>query len=423
MKLTKPENDNYAAVITEIKEVHDLEGCDNIRGATLFGFQAIVSKDTAPGTLGVFFAAESQLSEEYTRQNNLYRHSELNKDESQKGYLEDNRRVRAMKFRGHRSDCLFMPLSSLSYIKGLDLSELKEGDSFDKIGDHDICNKYVIQRTKREQRIEKNKDKFIRVDTKFLPKHYDTDNFFRHRETIPGDTTVIVTQKLHGTSIRIGNTVVARKHSLRDRIAQRLGVAVKTHELDYVFGSKNVIKDINNPNQDHYYKTDGYDLYTTEGKKLEGVVPENFLIYGELIGWVPGGGPIQKNYTYQVPPQTCDLYVYRVAFVNGQGKVVDLAWDQVKEFCADSGLKHVPELWRGKMSECLVEQWFIDTKFKEIGYPQAVPLAAESPVDEGVCIRVDGLAPYILKAKGPQFYEHETAILDEGIEDLESSQS
>lgn len=420
MKLTKPENENYAATVVALKSITPFEGSDNIVGTPIFGFQAVVGKDSQVGDVGIVFPAETQLSEEYCYENNMHQHGNLNKDEGAKGYLGDNRRVRAIKLRGNRSDCLFMPLSSLSYIKGFKPEDLKEGDTFDTIGDHPICNKYVIKRTTKEQRLEKNKNKFIRVDKKFLPEHYDSDNYFRNADVIPADTTVIVTQKLHGTSIRIGHTVVARKPSLVDRIAKRFGVSVKEHEMDYVFGSRKVIKDINNPNQDHYYST---DIWTEEGKKLEGIIPENFLIYGELIGWTPGGGPIQKNYTYQVPPQTCDLYVYRVAFVNGQGKVVDLAWDQVKEFCADTGLKHVPELWRGKMSECLVEQWFIDTKFREIGYPQAVALADESPVDEGVCIRVDGIAPYILKAKGPQFYEHETAMLDEEAVDVEAEGS
>lgn len=415
MKLTKPENENYAAVITTIKNLTELVGCDNVVGTPLFGFQAIVGKDTQVGDLGIVFTPETQLSEEYARENNLHRHGDKNRDEGAKGYLEDNRRVKAMKFRGHRSDCLFMPLESLSYIKKLDLSKFNEGDSFDMIGEHEICKKYVIKTTRREARLEKNKLKFTRVDKKFLPEHYDSDNYFRNMEVIPPERQVIVTQKLHGTSIRIGHTVVARKLTVLERIAKYVGIQVKDHEMDYVFGSRKVIKDINNPNQNHFYTT---DIWTDEGKKLEGIVPENYLIYGELIGWTPSGAPIQKDYTYRVPTSTCDLYVYRVAVVNGQGRVVDLAWDQVLEFCRDAGLRTVPELWRGKMKDLLIDT-FIDKKFHEEGYAGVVPLDETSPVDEGVCIRVDGLAPYILKAKGPQFYEHETKMLDQEALDLE----
>lgn len=425
MKLTKPENESYAATVVTIKEVHPFPGSDNIVGTNLFGFQAIVGVATQSGERGIVFPPETQLSEEYAKENNLHQHGDLNKDQGAKGYLGDNRRIRAIRLRGNRSDCLFMPLSSLSYIKGLDTSKLADGDTFDTIGDNAICNKYVIKRSIREQRLDKNKDKFIRVDKKFLPEHYDSDQWYKHSESVPGETTVIVTQKLHGTSIRVGHTIVTRKLTIRDRFAKVIGARIQENEMDYVFGSRKVIKDINNPNQNHFYST---DIWTDEGRKLEGIIPENFLVYGELLGWTPNGAAIQKNYTYQIPHATCDLYVYRVAFVNGQGKVVDLSWDQVKEFCKDTGLRHVPELWRGKKSELQLDAdgqpfQFIDQRFHESGYVQAVPLDKESPVDEGVCIRVDGLAPYILKAKGPQFYEHETKMLDEEAEDLEAEGS
>lgn len=427
MKIEPPENPNYAAVVVAIKKINELEGCDNVVGTPLLGFQAIVSKDAKVGDLGIVFPAESQLSEEYARRNNLHRHGNLNDDEGAKGYLEDNRRVKAMKFRGHRSDCLFMPLDSLEYT-GIFWGDLKEGDTFDTLNGHEICRKYVVKKTQREARVEKNKEKFVRVDKKFLPEHYDTDNFFRQPDTIPSERDVVVTQKLHGTSIRVANTIVARKLSLLDKIAKKVGVPVKEWEHDYVFGSRKVIKDVNNPNQNHFY---GSDLWTDEGRKLEGLLPENFLVYGELIGWTPENAPLQKNYTYQVPAGTADLYIYRVAFVNGQGLVTDLSWDQVKEFCKDRGLNTVPELWRGKYrnfakkddeGNWYIPDKFVDKRYNENGFRQAVPLDKESPCDEGVCVRVDGLAPYILKAKNPQFYEHESKMLDQEAVDIEEEQ-
>ena len=419
MKLQAPENNNYAATVVTIKSITPLEGSDNIVGTPIFGFQAIVGKNTNVGDVGIVFPAETQLSAEFCYENNLYQHGNLNRDEGAKGYLGDSGRVRAIRLRGHRSDCLFMPLSSLSWVKGIDLSKLTDGVSFDRIGDVQICQKYVIKRTYKEKRLEKNKDKFIRVDKKFLPEHYDSDNYFRNSDVIPGDQEIIVTQKLHGTSIRVGNTFVARKLGLLDKIAKRLGIQVKETELDYVFGSRKVIKDANNPNQNHFYST---DIWTEEGKKLTGLLPDGCLLYGELIGWTENGSPIQKNYTYQVPHGTCDLYVYRVAFVNDQGFIHDLSWDQTREFCADRGIKTVPELWRGTHREMVVAD-YIDKKFQEEGYPGVVPLAKESPCDEGVCIRVDQLAPYILKAKSPDFLAHETKMLDEEAVDLEAEGS
>lgn len=419
MKLQLPENANYAATVVAITRIVPLDNCDNVVGTPLLGFQAIVGKDTQVGDLGIVFTAETQLSGEFAWANSLHRHAELNKDPEAKGYLEDNGRVKALKFRGHRSDALFMPLSSLAYT-GVDVSQLQPGDTFDVLDGHPICQKYVIKRPHTgTPRVEKNKAKvFKRVDEKMLPEHYDTDNFFRNRDLIPGHKQVIVTQKLHGTSIRIGNTIVRRQLRFRERLAARLGVKVATTEFDNVYGSRKVIKDVNNPNQQHYY---GSDIWTEEGKALDGLIPENYLVYGELIGWTKDGAPIQQNYTYQVPHGQAELYVYRVAIVNGQGRIVDLAWDQVMEFCADLGLRHVPELWRGFLEDFDVEQ-YLDTKYASF-FGVGVPLAKESPVDEGVCVRVDGLAPYILKAKSPKFFEHETKMLDKEAVDLEADGS
>lgn len=419
MKLQLPENANYAATVVAITRIVTLDNCDNVVGTPILGFQAIVGKDTEVGDLGVAFTAETQLAGGFAHVNNLHRHGNLNADQAAKGYLEDNGRVKALKFRGHRSDCLFMPLSSLAFT-GVDVSQLKPGDTFDVLGGHPICQKYVVKRpSSGGLRTEKNKVKtFDRVDDKFLPRHFDTDNFFRYQDQIPDHRQVVVTQKLHGTSVRIGNTIVKRKLTLRDRLAAFFGVRVQTTEFDMVYGSRKVIKDANNPHQDNFYSS---DIWTEEGKKLDALVPENYIVYGELIGWTPDGGAIQQGYTYRVPEGTCELYVYRVAFVNGQGRIIDLSWPQVVEFCVDRGLKHVPELWRGSKEDFVAED-FLDKKFF-VTHPRAVVLAKESPCDEGVCVRADGVAVYILKAKSPAFLRHETKMLDQEVADLEEDGS
>lgn len=430
MKLLEPENKNYAATIVRIPTVVSLEGLDNLVGIPVLGSQALVSKDHQPGEMGIVFTDETQLSEEYARVNNLHRHGNLNDDEGSSGYLEDNRRIRALRLRGHASNALFMPLESLSYIKKLDLSQFNEGDTFDRIGDHLICNKYVLPRTKREQRLEKNKEKFVRVEKKFLPEHYDTDNYFRYAHIIPESREVTVTQKLHGTSVRIANTYVARKLSVLEQIAKRIGVLVSETTMDTVYGSRRVIKDVNNPGN-HFYTT---DIHTETGARYSDVVPQGYILYGEIIGWETNGPAIQKDYTYGLPEGTNDLYVYRVAHINPQGLVVDLTYDQMVEFCRDRNLNVVPLLWRGLYADFAPYEFVDGTgadgtvhgtihRFHEDGYPQALPLSKGSPCDEGVCIRAEGMAPYILKAKSDRFREFESKNNDKGIVDLESSEA
>lgn len=416
MKLTPPINPNYCVTVVSLKALTPLVNCDNVVGTPIFGFQAIVGRDHKIGDMGILFTAETQLSEEYCRENNLFRHAELNADPDQKGYIEDNRRIRAMKFRGHRSDALFMPLASLSYT-GVDIAEFNIGDEFDFLEGRLICEKYVIKHKAGVQRVQEKK--YSRVEEKFMPEHFKNDNFFKVLDSINPAAECIVTQKLHGTSVRIGHTIVRKRPSIIDRIAKRFGAHIIETEYDYIFGSRKVIKDANNPD-----KTPGfydYDIWTQEGKKLEGILPHNFIVYAELIGWTPENAALQKDYTYGLEAGTCAMYVYRVAFINAAGRVTDLTWDQTREFCSEMGLTPVQELWRGKVRNLKMEN-FLDKRFLEEGFRTAIPLGIDKNlVDEGVCVRIEGLTPQIYKAKSPKFLAHETKLLDEGVEDVEEA--
>lgn len=432
MKLDKPINPNYCATVVYLPAVRfDLKDLDNLKGVSIFGYNVIVSKDT-PSELGIFFSTETQLSDEYCYENNLYREESrignLNKDKSSKGYLDKNRRIRAIKFKGNVSNGLFMPLKSLEYT-GIDTSLLKEGDEFDILNGKEICRKYEVP--KKEGRKQEIVDRgFVRADKKFIPEHIDTENFFKNWDKIPPETEVIITQKLHGTSIRIAHTYVNYKPKLVDRVARFFGAKIKQYEYAYLYGSRKVIKDANNPNQNHYYEQ---DIWTNEGKKLDGLLPENYVVYGELVGWTPEGQPLQKGYTYGIPKGTCELYIYRITIINEKGLMTDLSWQAVKEFCSKNGLKYVPELFKIDMrmlcdSDFQMVKALLDTRYfdgnENSHFRNCLWLGEDKElVDEGICIRADGLLPKILKAKSPKFLEHETKILDTGEEDLESSQN
>ena len=426
MKLDKPINPNYCATVVYLPATRFiLKDLDNLEGASIFGYQVIVSK-TTPNELGIFFSAETQLSDQYCYENNLYRHGDKNKIPDEKGYLEDNRRVRAIKFKGNTSNGFFMPLKSLAYT-GIDLSILKEGDEFDILNGYEVCRKYEV--AKKVGRVQVLADRgFVRADKKFMPEHIDTENFFKNWDKISPETEVIVTQKLHGTSIRIANTLVNHKPSIVERIASWFGAKIVKTEYAYLYGSRKVIKDANNPNQNHYYET---DIWTNEGKKLDGLLPENYIVYAELVGWTPEGQPLQKGYTYGLPVGTCEMFIYRITIINEKGLMTDLSWNQVKEFCSKNGLKHVPELCVNYMAQLTENDFesikkFLDDRFFDgvVGFRNALWLGEDKNiVDEGVCVRADGLLPKILKAKSPKFLEFETKQLDTGEEDLESSQN
>ncbi|WPH57800.1 hypothetical protein [Mycobacterium phage WXIN] len=438
MNLDAPKNANYAAVVVRVNNLVDLPGLDNLVGAPVLGHQALTQRSIGVGDLRIAFTAETQLSPDFCYNNNLYRDATLNADEGETGYLEANRRIRALKLRGHRSDALLMPLESVAFA-GINPGELQEGDTFDTLNGHAICQKYEIPVKQGSSPAKSKVEKaFKRVDSKLFPEHLDTDAYWRSKHLLRPGREVVVTQKLHGTSIRIGRVPCLRQKGWLERQLNRW-FPTTDHTYDAVFGSRKVIKDVNNPNQNHYYAT---DIWTEYGSKVADMVPEGYMVYGELIGWTSGSAisdqgkslgtssPIQANYTYDVPRGQAELYVYRVATINAQGTLADLPWDGVKEFCQARGLKWTPELAR--LTPDRVDEWLdaaADAVFHDdwsIGdedtfVEEPVRLSSSKTVDEGVCLRQEGIVPTILKAKSAVFLQHETKLLDKGEVDLESA--
>ena len=150
MKIIKPKNENYAAVVVEIKTLIPLEKCDNVQGAIIMGNQVIVSKSVKIGDVGLYFPLECALSKEYLSNNNLYRvhknKPNLNVDTTAKGgYFVENGRIRCARFLGHKSDGLFMPFESLQCFGVL---ELEINTCFDEINGFPICSKYIVKQNR-----------------------------------------------------------------------------------------------------------------------------------------------------------------------------------------------------------------------------------------------------------------------------------
>lgn len=429
---------NYSATVIRVPELRKAENSDFLYIIDKLGMTAIVDSSWLDkvGELALLFPAEVQLSEEFTRQNNLYRHSEKNADTTKVGYLEDNRRVKALKFRGNISNGLALPLAEALGNIGLGTNYLEEGDVFDAIISKEICRKYVIEEkaaalSKGERQVKKA---FKRVDSTFLPEHFETGQWMRERDSVPSDAELIITQKLHGTSVRLANTVVKRQLTWLEKIAQRLGVAVKDHDYDLVAGSRRAIKDPNNKAQAHFYKE---DVWTKALGVWGDRIPKNFVVYGELVGFVPGTDtPIQEGHTYECVPlcstdtqSQFDLYVYRVAIITEDAELVDLSWDQVKGFCERHGFNTVPELDRiPKMAfdiEDYNEQNFYMgwLQFGEDIYNERPVILSPGGTgkDEGIAIRVETkTGPELYKFKNKSHYLYESNQLDTGEADLES---
>jgi hypothetical protein len=401
-------NANYAAVVVKVSNLQKLEGLDNLVGFPVFGCMALIPKGTQEGDVGVVFTAETQLSEDFCKNNNLFRHANLNADPSKAGYLDDSGRIRAIRLRKHPSNALFLSLDSLSYL-GESAKGLKVGDAFNSIDGVEVCRKYEPKPNPRARKPGERGAKFSVVVDKLFPKHFDTKSYFRFGGEIHKDECPIVTQKLHGTSARFTHQMTIRRLSLLEKIAKFFGAKVQEYEYRHMVGTRNTIRE---PSVDTFYM---HDVWTEHHEKIKHLIPKNWVIYGEIIGYA-GEKEIQKHYAYCHKPGASSLYVYRIAVVNPDGVSADLSWGAVKEFCNRTGLKHVPELDYAPIDQ--IDE-LMDKNLVKEGWKNCVPLSDSSPCDEGVCIRVERQTPLVLKAKSPVFLEYETKALDTGDVEVE----
>lgn len=191
-------NINYAAEVYKVPALTKAENSDRLYQMIVGGMSVIVDESwlARTGELMVVFPAESQLAFRLASGANLHRHPELNINPEEAGYLEDNRRVRAIRLRGNPSNALALPLETVESIFGS--VDVKPGDAFDHIGGEEVVKKYERPVTAKQAREEARRRKvFKRVIGSMLPEHYDTANI-RFMSNIRNDTPVYVTQKLHG---------------------------------------------------------------------------------------------------------------------------------------------------------------------------------------------------------------------------------
>ena len=412
-------NPNYAAFIYEVTQTHPLDGLDNLVGVNVGGYQALVPKTTKPGDRFVAVVAGTQISETFASALNLHRDSSLNADKNQTGYLENNRRVKAIRLRGNASNALLLDINLFE----AGLSGERVGVEFDHIDCVEFSRKFVVP-TKGNTNsgravVKKHKSG---VTPEQFPEHYDTPQWHRVSQEFAGKD-VTVTQKLHGSSLRAGWVEIDRPAKWYERLfrfpAQK--------ECKFVVGSRRVIK--TEGDGAHWYSTDIWSEYA-QTHNLAEALPKGVMIYGELIGYTPEGSPIQRGFTYDLAPGQARLLVYRVTVAGADGTHYDLSDAAMREFCEQRGLKVVPLLASfscAEAAEGLLSDWLeerTDTVFNDgVEYPWAVPLSPDSPCDEGVVIRAEGIRPHVAKYKNPRFYEHESSSLDKGEADIEEQES
>ena len=436
MKIKEPKNQNYAAVVVKIKTIIPLENCTNVQGAIIMGNQVVVSKDIKVGDIGLYFPLECQLSKEYLSNNNLYNKSKLNVDDTKKGYFDENGRIRCQRFRGHKSEGLYMPLNSLEFIPDI---KVELGDCFDELHDTPICKKYILKTNSNlkvaGQRAAKISNEMMQllVDKQFK-FHSETGMMYNNLHRIYPDSLIQISYKLHGSSGIVSNVLIKKHLKWYEKILLKIGINIPTEEYGFIYSSgkpksnlpKGIIGKWKNKNIDYYTS----DIWKESYEKLKDFVEEGMSLYFEIVGFTSTGSAIQKDYDYGQASNTFGIYIYRVTYTNSKGKTFELSAKQVQDFCKKNGLNAVPELYYGYAKDLFTFQNLNDTsddawrdeflayiKFKY--NEKDCYMCSTTQPEEGVVIRIEGNDFEAYKAKSERFYARETAQLDKGESNIE----
>ena len=399
----------YCAYITTIKEVHKHSNADRLQCCTIFGNNVIVDMSYAVGDSVVYFPVDGQLSVEFANDNDLIRRKDADGNNAG-GYLDpDKRNIKALKLRGEKSDGLILPIRVLA--KYTDISQLSDGDQITVLNGHEICKKYIptgnhnrnctakpnIARNKKEN----NKQ----VSHPFFLEHVDTEQLAYNQQAFKEGDTIYLTQKLHGTSMRVSNCLEFTT-TKRGFLARKL-----FHKADKVSSKFNVVSGsrrvILREYDGGYYGTNAFRKKYNDYFKDK--LPKGMTVYGEIVGWVDENTPIMPKcnnskvkdkefskqygdetiFTYGCKPGENKCYIYRITLTNDDGVTIEIPTEETIKWCERLGCEYVPLLekflfttWEDLNERCA----------KYLDIPE--PLANGSHVTEGVVVRIDNRSKF-----------------------------
>lgn len=460
MKLNKSKkaNVNYLAKIVELKEFaqHINPEVTRLKVAHVDGFNILVGIDEQPGKF-VYFPTSCCINPQFLSYANLYKHTELNANPEKSGMFEDNGRVKAIKLKGQVSEGFLLPLQvMLDFIVSSTNVKFTEDDcpvgtEFDEI-EHNgksfwINKKYVVHqqqggnssKDKRYDRRQKKLKKFNRVIDEQFRFHYDTVIVRKDPNVIQPDDLIHLSHKWHGTSAIFAYVLCKHPLSFGEKIA-KLITGEEFNRYDYLYASRSVIKNANiNRGVTAGFYGEGGDVWKIAFEYIKPYLIKGMTIYAEIVGYLPNGKFVQKNYDYGcVMPKPGEDYtygkhykvmVYRITLTNVDGVVHEFSAREVQQWCQAKGLTPVIECYYGlakdlypdivqdeNWSENFVEKLANDQRFY---MEMASPDCATKAPHEGLVIKKEDMHSRAWKLKCFKFLNKEQEELDKGEENIE----
>lgn len=450
MKLIKSTkaNINYLAKVIDITNFLPHPNADRMKIAQVGGYKVCVGIDEPAGRY-VYFPVNSEINPNLLSYCNLYRHTEKNANTEKAGFFNDNGRVTAIKLRGFPSEGFLLPYEQLeNFIAdtlNLKLSNVENNTDFDVAVEGNkelwICKKYIVvhhisQGQSNSNKRQKKVARFNKViDTQFH-FHYDTVRIQNDKWAIIPNDLISITEKIHGTSGISAYVLCKKKPSLINKIKGWFGNT--NIEYDYLYSSRSVIKnatEITNPGG--YY---GCDIWAEADKIIRPHLQKGMTIYYEIVGFLPTGRYIQKNYDYGcVPPEAGEPFthekhfkvrVYRITMTNVDGYVHEFSAKEVQEWCKANDLIPVTEYFYGYAKDLYnipVNDNWTDTFWDTMANDKNFYMECDSPscinkvAHEGLVIKKEDMRSRAWKLKCFAFLNGEQKELDAGEENIEDN--
>ena len=371
----------------------------------------------------------------FCKWNNLLTDKEQNRDKTKVGYISHKQfRVKAIRLKNTISDGILLPLNSLdAFGKNFNYNSLNIGDEFTDIGDISICEKYFVpirnnnlgnKKPKQPKRISRL------VENQFF-LHGDTDNLRKNIHKLNVNDVIGIHYKKHGTSIVIGNVLVEKNLRWYERLAKRMGLNIVDTEYDIVYSSRKVVKNeyLNTETGGGYY---GEDIWGVVAKEVGHLIPKNWTLYGEVIGYTQSGAYIQQDYDYGCSQGQHKFYVYKISIVNPDGKVIYLTDKQIQEWCDKVGLLYSDTfIYYGKAKD-LFQDINIEQHWNE-NFLQALEaqfnekdcyICVNKVPEEGIVLRIEKLEEYeAYKLKSKRFLLKESELQEKEVVNIEDNQT
>ena len=455
MKLvqSKNANVNYLAKIVKIENFHKHSDPEvtKLKCCCIDGFNIITGIDSEPG-LYVYFPTACCINPKFLSYANLYRHGELNVDQTKTGMFDDNGSVKAIRLRGELSEGFIIPIVVLeNWVMSTVNVELKveEGTEFDSI-EHDgktfwVNKKYIPKNTRTpgapgsgnsgKGKQPKGLDKIIENQFRF---HYDTVLIKKCPHVLHPSDLISITSKVHGTSGISAYVLCKQELNWKQKIARWL-TGEEFDKYDYLYSSRSVIKNqyYNKSVQGGFY---GVDVWKYADDIVRPCLSKGMTAYYEIIGFLPNGGYIQKNYDYGcLPPVGDEAYtygkhfkvqIYRVTITDVSGKVHEFSAREVQLWAQMVGLVPVEQYYYGYAKDLYPdldpsEHWN-ENFLSKLANDKNFYMECNSPTcdnkvpHEGIVIKIENMKSEAFKLKCFKFLDGEGKALDKGEVDIES---